>query len=205
MNAAPATAPGTGPVCLRWTTHRGPLAGLLPELRGGTALLSTPAAYRVAQVTDDGVCITADGPVELADVFEARVFTAERELRWVRRGAGGQGVVLWEEPTGRPTPTDTDTDTDTDQRTSQDGLEPHDVEYLLWGTIAAPAGEPSGWTTLRSENVGTLRIPGSWPGSAGSRLVLTAREYLALDGPYGNAYVFDERLIMIVAGGADGD
>ncbi len=187
---------------LGWVTREGTLTELLPGLAGGVALLSSPRSFVVATIEPGGACADADGPVGLADIFEARAFTADRELRWRRDGATGQAVVLGETVTG----------TDTErvgghggEYDEVDGLEPVDVGYLLWGEPAPDSDQRTGWRTLSSARIGTIRVPGAWSDPPPLRLSLHAREYLAVDETYGNAYVFEERLVAIVDGEVHGD
>ncbi len=172
---------------------RGPLPPMLTqvaELAGGIALLSSPEAYTVATVGDDGRCRAPDGgmpggEVDLGRVYEARAFTREVELRWVRRGDSGQGVLLGEQVTGGNLWTD---------------LQTTDLHYLLWGEVV-DGDEPAGWVSLSSARIGTLLVPAVPP--QGRRLRLRAREYIAVEPEHGNSYVLDERLIAIEEGQVD--
>ncbi|MBL7487455.1 hypothetical protein I6A60_05920 [Frankia sp. AgB1.9] len=216
MNATTTTAWATGaPVGaaagdlrLGWRRVDGPLAAALravlverPGFAGATALLSTPSAFLLARVSADGACVTADGTaVDPDDVFEARAFTADVELRWVRRLASGEGVLLGEDVTGGGEAT---------------GLAAHDGHYLLWGEHE-PAADRAGWRALSSHRIGLLLVPadGGVATAPGNRLRLVVREYLAYDLPlaepdpsgdaidvkgHGNAYVLDERLVRVEA------
>ncbi len=172
-----------------------------PEFAGATVLLSTPLAFRLARVGADGLCVTADGTVvDPDDVFEARAFTADVELRWVRRLATGDGVLLGEDVTGGAEAT---------------GLAAHDGHYLLWGEHE-PGADRARWRGLSSHRIGLLLVPVDDDVAAATqnRLRLVVREYLAYDLPaaepdpcaraldargHGNAYVLDERLVGIEA------
>lgn len=148
----------------------------LPAVPGGCALLTTPSAYHVAKV-EGGRCIRPTGPVDLSLVYEARVFTPDIELRWTE---SGYAVALTENENLLPF----------DQRIDPINAETTiDTRYLLWGK-ASPL--TPGWTTLHSSRIGSLTVPAT---AAGSRLRLTAREYVVADPEHGNAYVAEERLI----------
>lgn len=180
---------------LCWIPTHGELGAVLSTVAGGMALLSSPRGFLIARVGTDGTCENHAGRVGLADVFEARAFTAERELRWVRRGATGDAVLLGEDLQADDIPA-------TAKRCEQTGLCPADIDYLLWGEPVPDAEQRDGWMKLSSARIGTLHIPGSWPAGNPTRLRLRAREYLAVDDAakeYGNAYVFEERLIGIAA------
>ncbi|MFI7449694.1 CRISPR-associated protein Csx19 [Nonomuraea sp. NPDC049714] len=149
-------------------------------VEGGCALLTSPAAYRVAKV-QASECRTPTGAVDLDPVFEARVFTSQVELRWVE--SGRRAVVLAEQEHLLPS-------------AFPGRLEPMravttlPAHYLVWGKDAAPA---AGWVTLRSRQVGTLALP--MAGVAAERVRLVAREYVVADEEHGNAYVAEERLV----------
>ncbi|MCK9878665.1 CRISPR-associated protein Csx19 [Frankia sp. Ag45/Mut15] len=197
-----------GDLRLGWRRVDGPLADVLrvvlaerPSFAGATALLSTPSAFRLARLAADGTCVTADGtPVHPDDVFEGRLFTADVELRWVRRLATGDGVLLGEDVTGGAEAT---------------GLAAHDGHYLLWGEHT-PAADQPGWRGLSSQRIGLLLVPvdDDVAATTTNRLRLVVREYLAYDLPtaepdpstdaldahgHGNAYVLDERLVRVEA------
>jgi len=194
---------GTERVTLHWVAVNGRLDVLLPVMAGATALLSAPGAFTIARVDDQGQCVDADGPIDVNDVFEARVFTPDRELRWVRRGDSGQGALLGESVGSL--------DPGAANRTGggpMPDLEPSEIGYLLWGTPSPDADDGMGWRTLSAARIGSIRVPGSWPDQPDrrlDRLVLRAREYIGTDTD-GNAHIVDERLVAIVGGTfADGD
>jgi CRISPR-associated protein (TIGR03984 family) len=160
-------------------------------LDGGCALLTSPTAYRVARVTG-GVCLAPpyagstgrarpSRQMDVSAVYEARAFTADRELRWIEPG---YAVLLTEDqrllPASFPERLDDLPVVDT--------LE---AGYLIWGTASVAA---SGWTRLRSPRVGELAVPMTGR-PEGGRVRLVAREYLAADPVHGTAYVAEERLL----------
>lgn len=147
---------------------------------GGCALLTAPSAYHMATAGGRG-CVTPAGPVDLSTVYEARVFTADVELRWVE---AGYAVVLTENASLLPVSFDEPVETLTTVAVLETG-------YLVWGEVTAFA---PGWTTLGSARVGTLSVPTTAAPTAG-RVRLAAREYVVADEAHGNAYVAEERLI----------
>jgi CRISPR-associated protein (TIGR03984 family) len=148
------------------------------------ALLSSPHEY-VAVRFDQGSCRTAEGSAYGLDaVFEARVFDAERELRWLAQdGATGRAVVLSEDEELLP-------DTFSEHLAHLEAVEILPVGYLLWG--GQLSGEDK--ARLHSARIGTLAIPVDAP-PEGGRLRLAAREYVLVEPVHGNAYVGEERLI----------
>jgi CRISPR-associated protein (TIGR03984 family) len=202
---------------LRWVSAEGVLPALLPAVAGGVALLSSPRAFTVARVGPDGGCTGPDGPVDLVDVFEARAFTPHLELRWVREGTSGRGVVLGEDdapawvgwsaglPDTPPAPALGPAWTGGKGGRAAD-LEWAKIDYVLWGEPAPGDEQREGWLTLSSARIGALRVPGDgWPAGRPTRLSLRAREYVAVEAEYGNAYVLDERLVEIVKADAKRD
>lgn len=159
-----------------------PLRTALSFVPGGCALLTSPAAYRVARVAD-GDCVTPAGPVDLSAVYEARAFTEELELRWL----DGRAVLLTENEDLLPGSFET-----IDPLPFVDVIE---TGYLVWGSATASAGPPApGSTTLASRRVGTIDIPVTVPPEQ-SGVQLVAREYVAVEMRHGNAYVAEERLL----------
>lgn len=154
------------------------------KLAEATALLTAPSRYDIALVGADGGCRTPQGPAQLSEVYEARVFTADAELRWREEpGAPGRAVLLTEEPALLPP-----------EFPETDGLELEAVgtlttHQLLWGQATEGAGK---WTTLTGASV-TLRVPVQTT----ARARLAARQYIAVEPEHGNAYVAEERLLRI--------
>lgn len=141
------------------------------SLDGAVALLSSPRRFAVGRLAGDRVVDRTGSPLELDDVFEARLFIPDRELRWLRRGDGGDGTVVAELDDGR-------------------WLDPIDQTYLVWG--ASAGDQADGWTTLSTARGASLTVPVATSGRA--RLV--AREYVRVD-EHGNARVADQRLLRL--------
>lgn len=149
------------------------------------ALLSSPARYEIAEVRD-GLCHGPQDPCPLDEVFEARLFSPELEVRWQHTAGGlGRAVAVAERQ---------------DMLPAQFGqaLAPVEVvavipqRYLLWGKTIPP--RHPGWASLFSARVGVLPVPLSVP-AGGRRVCLTAREYVTVEPAHGNAYVAEERLL----------
>ncbi len=153
--------------------------------RSAVALLSTPTAHTVAQVRD-GDCRTPAGPCDLAEVFEARIFNPEMELRWLHEAGGlGRAVVLGEDEAALPAAFG-------DPLAPLHAIEVLAAHYLLWGRPVDDT--PEGWTTLYTARVGVLRVPAT-VSTSDHRLRLVAREYVVVEPRHGNAYVGEERLL----------
>src|SRR5262249_37772176 len=134
--------------------------------------------------------------VDLSAMFEARVFGAKAELRWLNDPSGEgkhRAVILAEEdlvgtlgdPWGDP------------ERIVV--IEALPQTYLLWGEGTEPRkkgkGRPlaTGWSELGTARIGGLAVPVPGVHAAGQRVLLRTVEYLA-EADHGNVVVQDERL-----------
>ncbi len=153
--------------------------------RLGVALLASPARYQVADLRD-GACGGPAGPCLLDEVFEARAFGPDLELRWLHTSGGaGRAVALAEQEDELPASLG-------EQLPALPAVRVFDQRYLLWGTTTDPAAD--GWATLFSARIGTLDVPVAGSRS-GRKVRLCAREYVAVEPAYGNAYIAEERLL----------
>ncbi|MEU5995862.1 CRISPR-associated protein Csx19 [Spirillospora sp. NPDC047418] len=145
----------------------------------GFALLTTPWRYEIVRTVDARRSMPEG-------VFEARVFNEHTELRWLDDADSGRTVVLTEDPAAIPA-----------AFAKHEPVEAVDTlpgGYLLWGKAVRTSGTASGgWTTLTTERIGSLRVPGEFRG--GSHVTLATREYIARDSVHGNAYIAEERLL----------
>lgn len=154
---------------------------------GAVGFLSSATEHHVVTLTG-GHLHTAAGPADLDAVFAARVFTTQRELRWVHHVDGrGDAVVLSETEAAVPDWTD---ETCTIEST-------HDSGYVVWGRRFEPYGN---WVRALEGRIGWLDLPvtlphatpagQSWPAEY---VRLDYREYRTADA-MGNVTVADERL-----------
>jgi|GEM_PF-5231568 len=134
-----------------------------------------------------------DYKVEPDQVFEARFFNKEQELRWLRHLTGdrtGDAVCLTEKKQALP---------DWKPMGSWTDLEPLEGQYLIagWGCPLDPLLK-KGWSQVTNASIGTRSIP-----IAGLKVngccYLHYREYLGRPvgnaGNDGNCVVLEERLI----------
>lgn len=162
-------------------------------LAGGVALLATPPTYRVACVTTAGTLATPDDELQPTNprVYEARIFTADSELRWLSLPGESPAAALL-------TTIDlTTADTIPDGWSQDDPIEPLKTlarTYLLWGTAAKKQlHQADGWTMLTTARIGHITVPLAPPSQA-ARVHLTAVEYLQVVDRHGNTAVVEERL-----------
>jgi len=152
------------------------------------ALLYDPQRCCFAELAATGTLRDAQGEeVATATVFEAYLFNATAELRWLhKRAGGGQVAVLSENDAlglfgGSP------------RREEMVGCIPQ--HYLLWGE-GTPTSFPAGWSQLAEARIGAFAVPVRQVGEHG-RVQLTAVEYLKAYR-YGNVGVCEERLTGLV-------
>ena len=171
------------------------------RMTGGIALLSTPAAFLVAAECGGERWITVDGEPAFDEVFEARVFTAQAELRWYDNSPGRPRAVLLTEdaallPSG---PFDQDVP-------ALRATETLESRYLLWGDPVSTDTSPREWSSWYSPRIGTVHLPGLPIGPelpakqqavGDERMHLIGREYICCEPRHGNAHVAEERLLRL--------
>ncbi|TVU52890.1 MAG: TIGR03984 family CRISPR-associated protein [Arthrospira sp. PLM2.Bin9] len=162
-------------------------------LEGAIALLYSPSSCQIAKLSETQL-IKSDGSVIdsqlLEDVFEARVFNQNCELRWLNRLDGeGEAVLLSE------------------SEQSIQGFYSHEPikcerlqqQYLLWGE-ATNTVTTQGWQRLAEARIGKLDIPLDGKLKEKQRVYLWTLEYLAkIDDNFGNFSVIEERLVKLEA------
>ena len=162
-------------------------------LEGAVAMLYGPARFAF-QRFEGGVLRGARPAPE--GVFEARVFTADVELRWLAEPDGGRAAVLHERPVPPPD------ELWTERSLGDQVIARMPASHLLWGTLWADRdGLPDGWSWLAEARIGRMAVP--HPGGD-ERLAIAALEYVAADEEHGNAYVVAERLLRIEPARAEG-
>jgi CRISPR-associated protein (TIGR03984 family) len=151
------------------------------------AFLSSPGRYQVAEVRDSA-CHGPVGLCSLDEVFEARAFNPEAEMRWLHVDSGlGRAVVLAEDERALPTAFG-------QPLSPLVAAEVLPQRYMLWGRPTPPRHD--GWISLYAARIGMLEVPLTASGS-GRRAYLTAREYISVEQDHGNAYVAEERLLTL--------
>jgi CRISPR-associated protein (TIGR03984 family) len=167
---------------LRWETRDdvtlvGALSAYASVLgEGRCALLYSPSRCVVASVADDGNLLSPTA-FRLDEVFEARVFGADAELRWLHTGGGSGRAALVNERHGAET---------------REVLDTKNGTYLVWGSGTGEQPMP-GWSVVSEARVGSIAVPVA-DLAAGGRVVLRYTEYLAPEDEHGNVAVIEERL-----------
>ncbi len=154
-----------------------------------TGILYTPRRCLVVRIRRG-----SDGPVfehpkeQPVNAYEARVFTAEAELRWLNDPtptACHRAVVISEKDLSEPVAS-----WNCDELLATGVL---DQQYLLWGETDS-GNQPDGWVRLSAARVGAYWIPMNARPGPKQQIRLLTREYLGR-AQYGNVVVAEERLV----------
>lgn len=160
------------------------------QLEGAIALLYSPQACQFLRLLNGEFQDSYGRTVNhLNNVFEARIFTEQCELRWLNRDNGtGDTVLLIENSQS----------INGFQKAEQEFKGTLDQKYLLWGEpVLNPGGIQDGWQRLAEARIGKLDVPISEKLSdKKQRVYLHTREYIdTLE--YGNCAVIEERLVKL--------
>jgi CRISPR-associated protein (TIGR03984 family) len=134
---------------------------------GMTALLYCPAAFQFGKVSDNSIRVfdgADEQAIDLASVYEARLFNSTTEIHWRRAGETGRSVTRTKAADELP------------------------LNYLLWGRVESVAGS---WSQIASLRTPSFWVP--FVAKIGQSLTLTGMEAI-LRGVDGNAYIAGERL-----------
>jgi len=162
----------------------------LPRAMETVALLYAPGWCRLATFRNGHLTGEDGALVDLADVFEARLFNEALELRWLNdpRGAGRHKAAILceselEKAHGAAWPCQ-----------AIDVVEILPQRYLVWGEGTGRPCAP-GWSELATARIGALFVPVAAV-ARNERVRVKSLEYLA-EGEHGNVYVHDERLLKL--------
>jgi CRISPR-associated protein (TIGR03984 family) len=152
----------------------------------GVGLFYSPESCSLGKVAGTRITDSGDREMNLGRVFEARIFNAQYELRWLNnRGGQGMSVLLSERAI-----VDYLAEPIEDLR----AIDTQKQTYLLWGE-GLNANVASGWSRLATSRLGKLDVPIGGVNQQGQRVTLEAKEYFQrLDRLYGNVIVAEERL-----------
>jgi CRISPR-associated protein (TIGR03984 family) len=149
-------------------------------------LFYSPERCFLSQVKGTAVTDSSGQPSKLNRVFEARIFNANYELRWLNQ-TGGEGiaVLLSEHPI----------ENYLIEKVDVQAIETQEQTYLLWGEGLVANNLTSGWSRLATSRLGKLDVPIAGVSQSKQRIKLTAKEYFRrMDELYGNVIVAEERL-----------
>ena len=164
-------------------------------LQNGVALLYAIRQCQFAKVGEDNTLLDARNKVIPLDdfsdryIFEARIFNAQSELRWLNEDNGkGRSALIFDRSELKHQAPNW-------QNTSLQYLESLPQQYLLWGQPTNASD--TGWQKLSSARIGTLTIPLEAI-AKNKRVYLQTQEYLAeIDRDNPNVAVIEERLIKL--------
>lgn len=168
------------------------IAACQPCFGEAMGLFYSPERCFLSQIK--GIAVTdSNGQLSKLDrVFEARIFNANYELRWLNQtGGAGIAVLISEHPIE---------DYLTEQVDDLQAIDTQAQTYLLWGegySEKLPENwDRSNWSRLATSRLGKLDVPIAGVSKSKQRIKLTAKEYFrGMDELYGNVIVAEERLI----------
>jgi CRISPR-associated protein (TIGR03984 family) len=164
--------------------------------RNPIALLYSPQSCQLARLKEGQLEDYHNQPINnWREIFEARIFNPETELRWLNRNQGKGEAVLITEATKE------------EQLKDFSALPPVECEriepcqqYLLWGETAHNKNCSEGWQRLAEARIGKLDIPLDRALNQNQRVYLKTYEYLSNQSDeYGNFAVIEERLVQLDA------
>lgn len=158
-------------------------------LEDSIALLYSPQSCQLAQLTQDTLKNSQDQPIEnLNEVFEARIFNTNCEVRWLNCNNGTGKAVLLTENHLEQLESFAHLDSINCERIEQ--------QYLLWGEKAKSLPHNNNWQRLSEARIGNLDIPLDQEVKKNQRVYLKTYEYLSNEfNQYGNFSVIEERLV----------
>ncbi len=136
------------------------------------ALLYSPRICIFARLEGKDLRDHKGRQVNLAEIFEARIFNRDAELRWLNQSGGKGRAVLLTQPE-LPSACKANLPEDV----SFVALKTLDQTYLLWGEGTTIKSE-NGWSLLTTARIGRLEVPLNGV-RANKRVHLHALEYLA--------------------------
>jgi len=138
------------------------------------AILYSPKKCHLALFDGAKFVDENDKEINVSNVYEARIFNPDKELRWL---ASGENITL----------------TDVYLKNEKDFVDTVDQKYLLWGQSTGKSNE--NWTQFAEARIGAFFVP--IPNVADKGYAqFTAVEYLK-EFEDGNVAVFEERLTGI--------
>ncbi len=158
-------------------------------------LFYTPTQCLFGRWDGDKIRDATDKPLDLEQVFEARLFNSNVELRWLKGFTPdnlGNAVYLFEQPTAN--------NKNWIQQPTLSNLKTHENQYLLWGEYWQADNLAENWSCLATSRIGKLLVPVANL-QKNQRVILKTREYFGLPdnvaGEHGNKVVIEERWLSL--------
>jgi CRISPR-associated protein (TIGR03984 family) len=159
-------------------------------IEGAVALLYSPQSCEFALLAGTQLWGKDGLAFDLSQVFEARIFAATAEMRWLN-DPGPEcrhcAVMISEQ--------DHSANLGSWEKSEKDVIETLPQTYLLWGegTEQVPS---DGWSQLATARIGALAVPVRGVSTKEHRVILHTIEYL-VEAEHGNVIVADERLCRL--------
>jgi len=165
------------------------------HLKDAIALLYSPQKCQLAKFKEDSKLYDAyDRVIKLQytsiDIFEARIFNKQGELRWLNRAKGTGDAAFISE---------SEVILQSFRLLETQAVEALKQQYLLWGEKAKNPSVKQGWQRLASARIGKLDVPLSTPLKEKDRVFLNSIEYIAEVDQFGNCAIIEERLVNLEA------
>jgi CRISPR-associated protein (TIGR03984 family) len=155
-------------------------AELFPD---GVGLFYSPITCQFGKIQANTITDKEDKILDLAKIFEARIFNSQAELRWLNRSNGmGNAVLLSEQ--------NIQNYLDKDESTIQ-AIDIIDSQYLLWGE--GTGKKQRDWSYISAARTGKIAVPIENI-NRNDRVKLRFREYLSICDRHGNVAIVEERL-----------
>lgn len=174
----------------------------LPLEKGTYGLFYTPTQCQFGYYNGEKISDAYDKSLDLSQVFEARIFNSNAELRWLREPSTdglGNAVYLSDKKAKLK---------DWKQQPTLSDLTIHNNHYLLWGEYWQTENLANTWSCLATARIGKLLVPVANL-QKNQRIILKTQEYfglprdadgkLSLAGEHGNKVVVEERWLSLEA------
>lgn len=164
--------------------------GSVQCLEPATAILYSPRLCKLAKWDSTRLTGSDGHVVDISSVFEARVFNASAELRWLNDPSTEKrhrAVILTEQDR-------TEALVDWEKCPLPQIIDKMPQTYLLWGE-GTGRSMMNGWSELATARIGALHVPIGDLGKK-QKVLLHSLEYV-VEVEHGNAVVLDERLVKL--------
>jgi CRISPR-associated protein (TIGR03984 family) len=153
------------------------------------ALLYSPSACKFAKLVNGILMSSVGEAINLAPVFEARIFNETSELRWLNvLNRSGKAVLI----------SDLDISGIFDNSCNLDYFETLSQQYILWGQgMTSQKNLAEGWSRLGAARIGAMDVPIADITHNQQRVILKVCEYLREVDDHGNVAVVEERLVKL--------
>lgn len=153
------------------------------------ALLYSPTACQFAKLAGSSLQGATGEDIKTDQIFEARIFNATSELRWLNISSGKGDAVLISQD---------DISGIFKDECNLKYFESLSQQYVLWGEGMSSSPQSSeGWSRLGAARIGAMDVPIADISTNEQRAILKVIEYLQEVDDHGNVAVVEERLVCL--------